>query len=399
MRLTPIQDSLSSLRQALDDLENQKASVAGAVQKILRAARTVGDEDIRIWCEVQLGNARYTSPLRRFVEDLFAATENLENKEITDRVETSRAAVIEAGINLQSYLTIEEINVKNTKSGGGYTNIGFVEERYADLVRTKRGNDGTYYKNNLNSHINYVRRAAHERATTLYNRLAYSDSPQTTVDVMRAEVDDKLLDLAPELAEKLMVAFKSVASDSPEEWSHALTTCRRFIEQLADLLFPATDTTTGNGRSLGKGQYINRIWAYMDAAIESETNRDLAKSHVDFLGSYLQRLHKQSNKGVHAGLTKVEAVKAVLHTYLIVADLLGYLDKSKMSKSVVQNIHTASLDEIESALNVNRTVAKEIVKLRVQHGVITPELLTTIRGVGAKTIKKAQEIFSFTPTV
>jgi len=398
MLVTPTQESLTSLRQALGDLENPKGSVAGAVQRILRASRTVGDDEIRIWCEIQLGNDQYTFPLKKFVENWLAAIEDSQDKEIAAAVETSRKLVIKAGIHLQSHLTIEEVNVKRGDSGGGYANIGFVEEQYADLVRTKRGNDGTYYKNNLNQHINYVRRAAHERATTLYNRLAYSDSPQTTIDLMRAEVDDKLLDLSPELAEKLMVAFKSVVSDSPEEWSHALTTCRRFIEQLADVLHPATDDINRSGRSLGQGQYINRIWAYMDAAIESETNRDLAKSHIDFLGSYLQKLHKQSNKGVHAGLTKVEAVKALLHTYLIVADLLGYLDKSKLTKSTVQNIHTASLDEIESALGVSRAIAKEIIKLRVQHGVITTELLASIKGVGAKTISKTQKIFSFTPT-
>lgn len=398
MRITPTQESLTSLRQALDDLETPKGSVAGAVQKILRASRTVGDDETRIWCEIQLGNAQYTLPLKKFVEDLLVANKDPQNKKAAAAIEKSREVVIKAGIHLPSHLTIEELNIKRSDSGGGYTNIGFVEERYADLVRIKRGNDGVYYKSNLNQHINYVRRAAHERATTLYNRLAYSDSPQTIIDLMRTEVDDKLLDLAPELAEKLMVAFKSVVSDSPEEWSHALTTCRRFIEQLADVLFPATDDTARNGRALGKGQYINRIWAYMDAAIESETNRDLAKAHIDFLGSYLQKLHKQSNKGVHAGLTKVEAVKALLHTYLIVADLLGYLDKSKLAKSTVQNIHTASLDEIESALGVRRAIAKEIIKLRVQHGAITPELLASIKGVGAKTVSKAQEIFSFTPT-
>jgi DNA uptake protein ComE-like DNA-binding protein len=385
MRVTPTQESLTSLRQALDDLENSKGSVAGAVHKILRAARTVGDDEIRIWCEIQLGNPQYTLPLKKFVEDLLAAHKNSQNKEAAASVEKSREVVIKAGINLESHLTIEELNVKSNDSGGAYTNIGFVEERYADLVRTKRGNDSTYYKSNLNQHINYVRRAAHERATALYNRLAYSDSPQTTIDLMRAEVDDKLLDLAPELAEKLMVAFKSVVSDRPEEWSHALTTCRRFVEQLADVLHPATGDVTRNGRALGKAQYINRIWAYMDAAIESETNRDLAKSHIDFLGSYLQKLHKQSNKGVHAELTKIEAIKAVLHTYLIVADLLGYLDKSKLAKSTVQNIHTASLDEIESTLGVSRSIAKEIIKLRVQHGAITTELLASIKGVGVKT--------------
>jgi len=95
-------------------------------------------------------------------------------------------------------------------------------------------------------------------------------------------VDNKLLDLVPEAAEKLMIAFRSVASDHREDWSRA-GSCRKFIENLADELYPAKDAEV-KGRKLGQAQYINRLWAFMDASIESDSNRDLAKAHVDYLG-------------------------------------------------------------------------------------------------------------------
>jgi len=38
-----------------------------------------------------------------------------------------------------------------------------------------------------------------------------------------------------------MLAFKNVNSDSKEEWSQALTTCRRTIQKLADDLYPPND--------------------------------------------------------------------------------------------------------------------------------------------------------------
>lgn len=120
----------------------------------------------------------------------------------------------------------------------------------------------------------------------------------------------------------------------------------------------------------------------------------MAKSHVDFLGSYLQKLHKQTHKGVHAKITKIEGVKAVLHTYLVVADLLGYLDTKKSSTSGKFDIQTASLDEIESVLGVSRNNAKEIIKLRVNHGKITLNLLSSLKGIGAKTLNKMKEFIA-----
>ena len=124
----------------------------------------------------------------------------------------------------------------------------------------------------------------------------------------------------------------------------------------------------------------------MDKSIESESNKELAKAHVDYLGSYLERAHKLGHKGVHADLSRTEAIKAVFHTYLLVADILDYLkaDANKTSKPL--NVHTASLDELESVLGINRTIAKEIIKLRVKYGVLEVARLGAIKGIGQKTI-------------
>jgi DNA uptake protein ComE-like DNA-binding protein len=193
-----------------------------------------------------------------------------------------------------------------------------------------------------------------------------------------------------------MIAFKSVASDNPEEWSHALTTCRRFIEELADALYPPRDEQVKD-RKLGKEQYINRLWAFMDRVIESESNRDLAKAHVDYLGSYLQRTHKVSNKGVHAELMRIEAVKAVFHAYLVAADILDYMKRDSSARDKKLNIHTASVDELESVLNISRNLAKAIVRLRVDYGVLDTARLATIKGMGQKTLALAEQVLSFEP--
>ena len=88
-----------------------------------------------------------------------------------------------------------------------------------------------------------------------------------------------------------MLAFKSVSSSSPEEWSHGLTSCRRYFEKLADNLFPPTDQKL-NGRSISQENYINRLWAFMDKSIQSKSNKNQAKQHVDLIGGHLQSLYK-----------------------------------------------------------------------------------------------------------
>ncbi|WP_306692399.1 ComEA family DNA-binding protein [Bacillus cereus] len=390
--------AIKLLEESLGQLENPKGSVLTGVQKLSRAAKILGDEDIVIWCQIQLGNVEYTKDLINYIE---IYREYGKDGELTGEplMEARRlmSEIKKNGIKPHIHFTVEDLDMKKMKSGGGYLGIGFIEERYNDLVRLKRGNDGTHYKNNLNNHISYVKRVAYEKATALHTKIAYTDSAQTAFDILKNEADDRLLDLNPELAEQLMLAFKSVSTDNPEEWSQALTTCRRFIEGLADELFPPIDEEV-NGRKLGKTHYINRLWAFMDKSIESKSNKDLAKAHVDILGGYLQRIHKLSNKGVHTGLEREEAVKTVFHTYLMVADILKYLIPSIQTQEDKLNINTASLDELESLLGISRNIAKEIIKLRVKEGELTPELLSNIKGVGPKTVALAQEEFAFETT-
>ena len=389
----PAGQAATLLESALEELESSKGSVRSGVQKLYRAATLLDDEDIRIWCEIQLGDFRYTQPLKDYTAKLLDLLEE-ETKDKREQVKAAAKRLQDLGLKSEVHYPLEELNEKASKSGGGYVDVAFVEETYATLTRQKRGNDGIYYVNSLISHLNYVRKAAYQRAVALYNRVAVVGAPTTSFDVLKGAIDDRLLDLHPDLAEQLMTAFRAVSSENPEEWSQALTTCRRFIEGLADALYPPKDEMV-KGRALRKGQYINRLWAFMDEAIESQSGKELAKAHVDYIGSYLQKVHQLSNKGVHATLTRLEAVRAVFHTYLLAADIIDYLKAAQVSHPEQLNIHTASLDELESLLGVSRSIAKDIIRLRVEHGVIDEQLLSSIRGIGAKTLARARDSFSF----
>ncbi|WP_444927176.1 hypothetical protein ACJJI4_04190 [Microbulbifer sp. TRSA002] len=384
--------ALQLVDESLKELESAKGSVLSAIQKLQRASDIVDDVDKNIWCSIQLGDPQYTEPLKKLLDFLIEHTDP-EEREYQEGLKKYEKALSEIGLNHNIHYSSEELNVKATNSGGGYLNIGFIEERYADLVRTKRGNDGTYYKINLNEHINYVKKKAHELASQLFSQLKFSGTVSNSFDLLKNAVDDRLLDLNPMIAEQLMLAFKSVSSDKEEEWSQSLTTCRRLLEGLADELYPPSKEKF-NGRPVGQAQYVNRLWAFMDNSIQSDSNKNLAKSHIDFLGSWLEKVNKLANKGVHAELEQLEAVKSVFHTYLVVADILNYLEGSGTGSSK-PSITSASLDELEALLNISRNTAKEIVKTRVNEGGIDLELLAGIKGVGAKTVERAKEAFEF----
>lgn len=382
--------ALQLIEETLKELESPKGSLLSAIQKLQRTADIINDDDKKIWCAIQLGDPKYTTPLIELLKFVIES-KNSETKSFQDNLDKRMQSLAEMGIKDDIHYPHEEIIWKSDKSGGGYNNIGFIEEQYKDLVRKKSGNDGTYYQNNLSQHLNYVRKKAHELASQMFNQLKFSGTVSNCFDILKNAVDDKLLDLNPVIAEQLMLAFKAISSDKEEEWSQALTTCRRLLEGLADELYPASKEKF-NGRAVGQGQYVNRLWAFMDGAIQSESNKDLAKAHIDFLGSWLDKVNKLTNKGVHAELDRIEAVKSVFHTYLVVADLLEYMSNTKVTVSK-PDINKATLDELEALLNINRTIAKEIVKARVREGKLDLDILKSIKGIGAKTLSNIQEVF------
>lgn len=384
---------LKLLNEALKELDSSKGSVIVAVQKISRVAYLLDDIDLIIWCEIQFGNTKFTIPIKNYIE-AYSELSKQKTKDNKDKIDKRTEEVEKLGLKKDVHLVIDELAVKCSKSGGGFANIGFIEERYADLVRTKKGNDGTYYKSNLLNHITYIKQSAHNKAADLYKKLTFSDMPQNTFDILKMEIDDKLMDLNSELAEKIMLAFQAVSTDNPEQWSQALTSCRRFLEGLADELFPPREERI-NGRLVGQPQFINRIWAFMDDKIGSSSNKEMAKNHVDFLGQYLQSIYKLTNKGVHSSLTKIEATKAVFHTYLMAADILEFIQKDISFKNKKPNINAISIDELEAVLNINRSIAKEIVKLRVLNGKVNIEMIKSIKGVGPSTIDKVEKLLSF----
>lgn len=382
--ITKKEKGIELLDEVLQNFENPKITLLSIIQKLNRIAKLLDETDLLIWTEIQLGNTSYTLALTKWIQ-AYLNNEKSKTKTAAKTLLDETTKLDELGIKLGSTILTEELSAKANESGGGFNIIGFIEERYNDFLKHKKGNDGTLYQSNLLNTISIVRSLAYKKASYYHKKYAFSDLPETNFEILKKNVEDVLFELDPELAELLLLAFKSVSSNDAEEWSQALTSCRRFFEKLADNLYPPTDTVI-NGRSLSTENYINRLWAYMDRNIDSKSNKEIAKAHVDFIGSYLQSLYRITSKGVHSNLTRIEALKAVIHIYLLCSDLLNYFDK-KQFLEIKPSIYSATLDELVVVGKINRNIAKEIIKLRVKNNKITEEQLRQIPGLGEKTLK------------
>lgn len=147
---------------------------------------------------------------------------------------------------------------------------------------------------------------------------------------IRQRVDTKMGEYVPSALQKIAAVYDSLLSENPENWSNAVHSCRRILQDLADRLFPATDDervfeADGKTRKikLGRDQYINRLMAFIQDSSKSERFEEIVGSHLSFLGERLDSTFRAAQKGSHDTIvSREEADRYVIYTYLIIGDIL-----------------------------------------------------------------------------
>jgi hypothetical protein len=160
--------------------------------------------------------------------------------------------------------------------------------------------------------------------------LKYSQISDDVFSRIRLQADSRIGKVIPDATKKLAAVYENLLSDNPENWALAVHSCRRILQDLADELYPARNEplqTSVDGKMkeilLGAENYINRLVAYVSTCSESKTFTSVVGSHLRFLGERLDSIFDASQKGSHRDVSRDEADRYVVYTYLLVGDILS----------------------------------------------------------------------------
>lgn len=138
---------------------------------------------------------------------------------------------------------------------------------------------------------------------------------------MADDVVSRLIDIAPNLGDMLFKALKTFEdSETNEGFSQVALTCRRIVGYIADCIYPPTDEKY-NGHPLGQDNYINRILAYIDKNVQSDSSKKLIKASAEVLSEQYDQLSDVANKGVHHNTYKDEVRRCLIHTVILLDDI------------------------------------------------------------------------------
>ena len=186
------------------------------------------------------------------------------------------------------------------------------------------------------------------RRTFIYNyalrkhyEIRFSSLAEDVFTRIRARVDSSIGLAIPDTVNKLTASYENLRSDNPEDWANAVHSCRRVLQDLADAVFPSqkearTRHVDGSEKEIGLGadQYVNRLVAYIEDSSESRRFAEIVGSHLAFIGDRLDAIFRAAQKGSHATVTREEADRYVVYTYLVVGDILSLRSETPLSDAV-----------------------------------------------------------------
>ncbi|MGE7751729.1 hypothetical protein [Lysinibacillus fusiformis] len=326
-------EALDLSEEILKNFELSEIPTQHIILKCLRLARLIHDFEAVEWLKqeangFEIDKEGYLTKVawraarrsgRRYFTDKPDSDE--ENPEKVERAFVDTIAVMEASVNA----AMARMDVSYDRNVSISTHSTF-----SPPIPPSNANERTsiarLIKNNTEK-IEKVKSRLYEYVINVNYELKFGEITEDIFTRKRKAVDTALKDISPEAIQKFISVYENLKSNNDEDWANAVHTCRRIIKEVADDLYPPSNTPIElpNGKTLkiGEDQYINRLIQYIDSKSTSEKFSSIVGSHLKFIGERLDGVHEAANKGTHAEVTLDEAERYIIYTYLVIGDILS----------------------------------------------------------------------------
>lgn len=336
---TTIPPSPGALREALDlsedmlrNLELDEVSLSRVVLKAVRLARLLNDSEHERMFSLEasgyprtpdgIPNPEWAIALRanRGYKERDAKTQEVRQFAYTDSIDEIEQEIEACKMRLQSS--------GNAPASSNAPHNPFIPPPHMAYIQERENTINNIRK--LTERRAERRTLIHQYALRLHYELKFSEIAADVFARLRERVDHAVGSAVPESVKRFTAVYENLASDNPEDWSNAVHSCRRILQDLADVLYPPREDreidTQGKKRvvRLGADNYINRLAAFAEEQATSARFEEIVGSNLSYLGERLDATFQAAQKGSHSTIvSREEADRYVVYTYLLVGDLLA----------------------------------------------------------------------------
>lgn len=300
-------EALDLADELLADIELQRITPVAIVRKASLLARLMDDTDALAWLAFEVGG--YTEKGNGIPPTEWKAAERsgrtYHGKKDGKQVNLATVASLSS---LNSTVEVSKIRLQKSTSSENVYERTHIQDQ-ATRSQTV---------------IDKVIGAVYLYVSQVYQELRFGSAVESAFENVRNKVDTSIASLVPDALPMLATALENVQTNDPQQWKNAAKACRDLIKATADALRPAGPDK--KGIKMGEGNYVNRLADWIDANLQSQTKADLAKADLAYLGNRLDASSNTGNKGAHADVSKKDASRFIVGTYILLGDILSLSD-------------------------------------------------------------------------
>jgi len=337
----PLRNTLEFVTTTLNEVESNQVPLSSIIRKCIWVARLRNDYENLWWLELEMipfthqeewhrvrrevaphfSQAQCKVLHERFVK-VYAeerATRSLDGESLVNKGEVCGLSVEELEDRVICLQRESEAAVP--PPGLHPTDLYFVDQdksKYRALMAAQASD--------IRDIISRIRHRVHSFLSQLEKQLVYGQLNTDIFEQNRRYVALRLRDIAPEALEKFVTVYRRLGEGNLEARAQALTSCRRILKALADVVYPPrqekVEGAAGKMRDLSEEKYVARLWQFVSERIGGHSAGQLLQATLSDLGNRIDRVYELSCKGVHAEVSEFELNQCVIQTYLLVGDIL-----------------------------------------------------------------------------
>lgn len=310
-------------RELLRLLETGDTPVAPALMLAKRLARLLRDQDAQRWLDFE--SSGYTQGL------VFKSLGSCEKyARACGRITNEEKYFPQSLPALEAAAKADELTLSGmrsptavTPSVENFTASGATNAVINNLAIKVEGQKNQYRLSHSRYHA--IKSGIHSYAADVSLSLELGDLAESIFEAARVDVDKFVRANCPKAVEQLLAIADRMRESDKESLSAALTACRRILASVADALFPPRDEPyvdkSGKSRKVGTDFYKNRLMAYAESRMTSQSSLAILVGQLEHIGARLEAVYEKACKGVHADVTVEEARLTVIETYMFIAEL------------------------------------------------------------------------------
>ncbi|WP_346998695.1 hypothetical protein [Coprococcus eutactus] len=327
--MNKIEKALEACEKVIDGIEDSTITTESALLQCSKIARLTNDEENLIWLQYEYGGYPKNND-GRVISDAW----NIAYKKGRGYQKDGKLYIFtELASELEEKITAQQKAVGNFTTNGAsvsgelallamdrlttnvhrstitmVADVAIAQKRLASLK-------AQYYEYALKKHI----------------ELNFGNVATDVFARYREQVDLAFSELSKETLLKLQAIEGKINSGNPEMYSQALTTCRRLFESTAVELFSkhfpdykdkVYKTKSGAEIDVSGNHYKNKLSAVIEKLEDKSMKKTLVGSNVIYLLDWIDNLSNLQCEGVHSDITKEDAERCILQTYMCLGDVL-----------------------------------------------------------------------------